>query len=65
MRQQSSFYPPGIDNVHDIRYNFCMLIELLAVNSDFKIKLIAGISGLVLGFILLMILIFRKKNDKD
>ena len=41
-----------------------MLTSILSI-SDFTIKVIAGVSGLLLGLILLMVLIFHKKNDKD
>ena len=41
-----------------------MLINLLLI-SEFTIKVIAGISGVVVAIIIALILIFNKKDDKD
>lgn len=41
-----------------------MLANLLSI-SELAIKVIAGASGIVLALIIVLILIFRKKDDKD
>lgn len=47
-----------------VTYNFRMISNLLAI-SEFTVKVIAASSGILLGIILALVLIFTKKNDKD
>ena len=41
-----------------------MLMNILSI-SEFTVKVIAGVSGIVLAIVIALILIFRKKDDKD
>ena len=61
-KMQSSKYT--VDNTFCQEYNLSMLVNLLSI-SELAIKVIAGASGIVLALIIVLILIFRKKDDKD
>ena len=54
----------GVDNEYKLKYNLSMLANLLSI-SELAIKVIAGASGIVLALVIALILIFRKKDDKD
>lgn len=53
-----------VDNKFKVNYNFGMFANLLSI-SELAVKVIAGLSGVLLAIVIVIILIFRKKDDKD